>query len=100
LYSRVSRPLYDSITHRISDKDIKNLQAKLESAFRHLKYYFPDYPVPGVITYIGPFNAPGIAVTKDALAVGLQLFAGKDFSFYSSMEGQELYPLYISRPDA
>ena len=96
LFYRVSKPLYDSISHRIGDKDIKQLKLKLEDAFKHVKYYFPDYEVPRIITYIGPFNAPGIALTNNALAIGLQLFAGKDFSFYSSMEGQELYPLYIS----
>jgi hypothetical protein len=31
------------------------------------------------------------------MAIGLQLFAGRNFSFYTSTDGQELYPMYISR---
>jgi hypothetical protein len=35
--------------------------------------------------------------TPSALAIGLQLYAGKNFSFYTSVQGQEIYPKYISR---
>lgn len=94
-FYRLTRPLYDSIAPRFKNTD--PLEKELELAFRHVKYYFPSYSVPQVVTYIGPFDAPGVAITANAVAIGLQLYAGKNFSFYTSVPGQELYPMYISR---
>jgi len=39
----------------------------------------------------------GDAIATDALAVGLQLHLGSNFSLYTSEMGQALYPAYISR---
>jgi hypothetical protein len=47
--------------------------------------------------YIGPFDAPGVAMLDYGIAVGLQQFAGSYFSVYQSAEAQEMFPLYISR---
>ncbi|HET7002606.1 MAG TPA: hypothetical protein VFI33_14885, partial [Puia sp.] len=64
----------------------------------HVRYYFPKYNLPPkVVSYIGPFDAPGVALTRFTLAIGLQLYAGKQFPFYLSRQGQDLFPLYISR---
>lgn len=74
------------------------LEKELQQSFKYVKYYFPQYQLPSkVVAYIGPFDAPGVAITQYSLAIGLQLYAGKNFSFYTSMEGQEMYPAYISR---
>lgn len=94
-FLRLTRPLYDSISPKFEKTD--QLKQELTQAFKYVKYYFPSYRVPEIVTYIGPFDAPGVAVTQHALAIGLQLFAGNDFSFYNSTEGQNLYPQYISR---
>lgn len=95
MFYRLTRPLYDSIAPKF--ENTAELKEELTQAFKYVKYYFPAYQVPKVVTYIGPFDAPGVAITQHALAIGLQLFAGKDFSFYTSPEGQNLYPAYISR---
>jgi hypothetical protein len=73
------------------------LQKDITKAFKHVKFYFPKYPVPKVVTFLGPFDAPGVAITNNALAIGLQLYAGADFAFYNTPEGQQLYPSYISK---
>jgi hypothetical protein len=88
-------PIYDSLQLIYNKTD--KLQKELEKAFQFVKYYFPSYKVGNVILFIGPFDAPGIALTKSGIAIGLQQYAGKDFSVYQSTEGQELFPLYISR---
>ncbi|MBC8033926.1 MAG: hypothetical protein H7Y03_07255, partial [Chitinophagaceae bacterium] len=77
-FLRLTRPLYDSIAPKYSD--VSDLEQELKEAFQYVKYYFPAYKVPKLVTYIGPFDTPGVAVTSDAMAIGLQLFAGKDFS--------------------
>jgi len=89
-------PVYDSLQKKYAD--ISDLEKEIHQAFQYVKYYFPKYPSPAhLVTYIGPFDAPGIALTQHALAIGLQLFAGKNSSFYNSEQGQQLYPAYISR---
>ena len=94
-FIHVSRPLYDSLA--IMYADISWLEKELNQSFKYLKYYFPGYKVPKVVTYVGPFNSPGVAITNESLAIGLQLYGGKNFSFYTSAEGQEKFPFYISR---
>ncbi|NOT51358.1 MAG: hypothetical protein HOP10_08795 [Chitinophagaceae bacterium] len=73
------------------------LKKELEKAFQFVKYYFPDYKTGKAILFVGPFDAPGVAITANGIAIGLQLFAGKDFSIYQVPEVLELFPLYISR---
>ena len=86
----------DSIETKFGD--LSWLEKELQQSFKYVKYYFPKYQLPPkVVTFIGPFDAPSIAITQYTLAIGLQLYAGRNFSFYTSMQGQEMYPTYISR---
>lgn len=94
-FIQLTHPLYDSIAPKFSNTS--SLKKELTQAFKYVKYYFPAYQVPKIVTYVGPFDAPGVAVTEHTLAIGLQLFAGKNFSYYTSPQGQEQYPSYISR---
>jgi hypothetical protein len=74
------------------------LERELQQGFRYIKYYFPRYPLPQkVVAFIGPLDGPGVALTTNDLAIGLQAFAGKNFSFYLTGKGQDMYPYYISR---
>lgn len=88
-------PIYDSLEEKY--KNVAWLKEELENAFRFVKYYFPEYKTGKAITFIGPFDAPGTAVTKTGLAIGLHQYAGKNFSVYQSAIGQQIYPTYISR---
>jgi hypothetical protein len=87
--------IYDSL--QLMYKNTDWLKNELHKGFQYVKYYFPKYTTGKVILFLGPFDAPGIASTKSGLAIGLQQYAGKDFSVYQSGPGQELFPLYISR---
>ena len=95
-FIRSYAPLKDS-----ADKVFTNLNTTQEQVRRGLqfvKYYFPSYRLPTkMITFIGPINSYGNILTTDALAVGLQLYLGENYSLYQSEEGQEMYPAYISR---
>ena len=93
-------PVKDSLELKFADNGgrITQIETGLKKGFQYLRYYFPKYNLPPkVVTYIGPFDAPGVAITPYTLAIGLQLYAGKQFPFYLSQQGQELFPLYISR---
>lgn len=78
---------------------------EIKNALQFVKYYFPDYIVPhSVITFIGPidanfetsFGVQGDVITTKSFGIGLQLHLGKNFSFYTSPEGLERYPAYLS----
>jgi len=91
---------YNSLKDSLEPKfqNFEWLEKELKHSFQFVKYYFPKYQLPQkIVTYIGPFDAPAVALTPSALAIGLQLYAGKNFSFYTSVQGQEIYPKYISR---
>lgn len=84
-----------------SDKVFSNtadIKKDIQRGLQFVKYYFPAYKLPNkVIAFIGPINSYGNILTTDALAVGLQLYMGRNYSLYQSEAGQELYPAYISR---
>lgn len=78
--------------------DLSWLEKELKSQLRYIKYYFPQYRLPPkYVSFIGPFDGPGVAMTQYTLAIGLQSYAGKNFAFYLTGKGQDLYPQYISR---
>ncbi len=95
-------------TRDSSDIIFKNFEPwknDIRRGLQFVKFYFPEYHLPkNVITFIGPFDAffatsygiQGDVLTQEGLGVGLQLHLGKDFSFFQSETGQELYPSYIS----
>jgi hypothetical protein len=93
-------PVKDSLDLKFSPAPggMKFIEEGLQKGFQYTRYYFPKYNLPPkVVAYIGPFDAPGVAMTRYTLAIGLQLYAGKQFPFYLSAQGQELFPIYISR---
>ena len=58
---------------------IAKQEAAIKQGLRYVKYYFPDYKLPSkLITFIGPINSFGTIITTDAIAIGLQLFLGKN----------------------
>ena len=89
------RTVYDSI--QLQFRNTKSLQQALTQAFQYVHYYFPNYKTGDVWLYIGPFDAPGVALVKNGVAVGLQQFAGKNFFAYQTPALQNLYPAYLSR---
>lgn len=76
----------------------KMATAQLTDALKRLHYFFPDYPLPKQFIYfIGPLETYGNVVTKDGLAIGLQLYLGGESSWYFSEQINTIYPRYISR---
>src|SRR6185436_2215031 len=46
-----------------------SLEKELKNDFRFVKYYFPDYKIPVFVTYVGPLDAPGVALTRTRIAI-------------------------------
>jgi len=74
------------------------IEKEVHEGLQRVKYYFPKYAAPTkLITFIGPLNSYGNIITQDALAIGLQLYLGKNCSIYTSDQGVQMYPQFISR---
>lgn len=79
-------------------RDVGKMAADIKHGLQFVHHYFPKYKLPTrLITFIGPVNSFGNILTTDALAVGLQLYMGKDHPLYLSEQAQQLYPAFISR---
>ena len=71
---------------------------QLQTLFKNVHYYFPDYPLPKKIIYfIGPLDGFGNSIGADYMAIGLQMFLGDTSSWYQSEQIQKYFPPYMSR---
>ena len=98
------KPVKDSVDKTFNN--IEDLRQQIVQNLKYVRHYFPKYQLPtNLVTFIGPMDAYfegslggyGDVITTNALAIGLQLHLGKDFSLYKSEMGQALFPAYISR---
>lgn len=94
-FLRSYRPVYDSLRSRF--ERTQPIEQELQQSFRYLRYYFPDYPTGTVTFFMGPFDAPGVALVRSGIAVGLQQFGGTDFFAYNTPAVLAIYPAYLSR---
>ncbi len=95
-FYKAYQPLYQS-SKAIFKKQSEEFNT-VKNGLQLVKYYFPGYPLPKkLITFVGPINSFATIITEDAIAIGLQLFMGKDHPLYTSEQGQMLYPAYVSR---
>ncbi len=95
-YIQSYKPLSDSAENVFAD--MSAVQDEITKGLQFVKYYYPDYKLPTkLVTFIGPIDSYGNILTTDALAVGLQLYMGNNFSVYKTDAVQEQYPAYISR---
>ena len=62
---------------------------KIQEAFTYYKYHFPQKNIPKIITFISGFNY-GILSLDSTLGIGLDMFLGKDYNYYSALQ----FPLY------
>ncbi len=66
-------------------KDLTELEAELDMAFRHYMYYFPGYTVPRIYTYISGFNQ-SVVTAEGIMGIGLDNYLGSDHFFYSELQ--------------
>ena len=88
-------PIYRATT---KVQAFKKATPEITVALKRFHYYFPTYTLPKQLIYfIGPLETYGNVVTKDGLAIGLQLYMGAESSWYYSEQINTIYPTYISR---
>ncbi len=95
VFLKTYRAVYDSLAPGF--ENIDPLKKEIKKAYQYLKYYFPAFKSGPIWFYMGPFDAPGVAVLKEGVAIGIHQYAGRNFFAYQSPDIQNLYPSYISR---
>jgi hypothetical protein len=89
------KPIYDSVQQRFTTFKEGD---EIKRGLQFIKYYFPKYnPPANIITFVGPLEGYGNVLTGSGIAVGLQLYLGKDFSIYHTEYINNVYPEYRSR---
>ncbi len=100
--SLFAKQLYEFVTHRpirklydttqILYKNIEQTEQKLTEAFRYFKYYFPDRPVPEVVSYISEYTLGTFTYGDSLLGIGWDFFLGESFSY-----NYQDFPAYIQK---
>jgi hypothetical protein len=95
-FTNAYRKVYDTVS--IVFKDFSPWEKEIKQALQFVHHYFPEYKLPSkIITFIGPIDGIGDALSDDAIIVGLQDHLGQDYSLYQSEYIQQTYPSYVSK---
>jgi len=101
----LNRSIYEAVEKKYAD--VNDVRTGLEKSFQFVKYYFPSYPVPKIITLVGPIDAMAKMqngdystnfLGRDFLGISLQFYLGKDFPVYQAQYFVDnVAPIYRSR---
>ncbi|MBX5438215.1 MAG: hypothetical protein IRZ29_01595 [Thermoflavifilum sp.] len=106
-YSDTNHLLFDELRAMLGSKDIRGLQDtinqhfadlhwlenQLREGFRYLKYYFPSYRIPRVVSFYSGLNNFGAVTVDTVLGIGLDMFLGPQYPFY--LQVSDPYPEYM-----
>ncbi len=71
-------------------QETASIESGMNDFLKHYHFYFPQKPVPSVVTYISAFNY-AVITTDSAIGIGLDMFLGPNISYYARLG----IPLYI-----
>lgn len=72
------RELYDEVM--IHYPDVTGLEKDLSNAFKYIKYYFPEFKVPKVYTFVSGFSSD-LYIDEEMIVIGLDYFLPADHRF-------------------
>ncbi len=87
------RHLYDTV--QVVYGDLRWLEKDLTQMFKYYKYYFPQKPVPQVLTMITDYANDAFTAGDSLCGIGLDMFLGEDYPIYQLFENTS--PEYIRR---
>lgn len=85
------RSLFDTVSTHYSNTDF--LEKDLSDLYRHIKYYFPNFPLPKPVTIISEFSYGTFTFDTSVLAISLDMYLGQQFPVYTYLD----IPRYIQR---
>jgi hypothetical protein len=86
------RSLQEAVQQKFSK--LSSLEQELAQSFRYMKYYFPAFKVPHVVTFISAIGNYGAVTIDTILGLGLDMYLGNDFPVYANLPD---YPAYMVR---
>lgn len=84
------RQTYDTVM--VVHQDFSKKVGDLEEAFKYYKHYFPERPIPEIITYISEYSI-GNFIAENQLGIGLDFFMGTAYPKYDPA----FFPYYLRR---
>ena len=90
---KIKDPLLQELHGEVEKKfpDTKMMQEDLFSLFQHMKYYFPNFRTPKVVTLISEMDYENKIIYADSLLlISLDLYLGKEHRYYE-------FPQYIKQ---
>lgn len=82
----LKNPYYQSVFDTTISvyKNLDDINSKLNEAFKHYRFYFPQVHIPTIVYYL---NGPRAFTYGDSLlAIGLDNYMGADFWFYHTVQ--------------
>ncbi|MFN8302256.1 MAG: hypothetical protein U0U46_07165 [Saprospiraceae bacterium] len=87
------RQIYDTVQKVYGD--LRWLQKDLDQMFRYYKFYFPQKPVPQVVTMVSEFATDAFTYGDSLCGVSLDMYLGENYLPY--LTDQERFPAYLRR---
>ena len=85
-----NKEVLDTVNIVFKDRDA--LRSKLEKAFKHYRYYFPEALIPDVYLHISGFNQ-SIVIDSSWVSISLEKYLGRNCDFYERLA----IPVYLRR---
>lgn len=92
------RAIHDSIQRIYGEDDF--LRYEFENAFKYLKYYFPDYPLPNIYTFQSDFALQKFIFSDkeaDGIGIGLDMYLGSTFPYKALDPQNPAFSDYLTR---
>lgn len=95
----VSHVIYNLVKEKYNIFD--NVNKNFKTAFKYLKYYFPNENIPDIYTFISTFGYQGFIFDVDkkrnGLAIGLDMYLNEDISYKSYFPKAPQFSDYLTR---
>lgn len=82
LYALLQNPSLDTVYQESQQifSDLEKIREEFETAFKYIKYYYPDFKVPTIYTVVTGFSAD-LYVSEDVIIIGLDYFLGPEATY-------------------
>ena len=83
IYTMLNEPHQDTIYEDVQKKfgDLTTIQQAFEDAFKHIKYYYPEFNPPKIYTVttgLASFFGSDLYISPDLIVISLEFFIGKE----------------------